>query len=168
MKNISCGNCGQEMSQKAPTCPKCGHPNKKANHLSGGQTLFYLIIGIAVIWWLAGSESGSGASGPAAPDPKQVALAALEMKDIRWAKGGFDSIMMLNATIQNSGTSSVKDIKIKCDHSSNSGTQIDSNTGVVYEVFPAGKSKKIKDFNMGFIHSQATSTTCRITDAVLL
>jgi hypothetical protein len=53
------------MSQKAPTCPQCGHPNKKANHLSGGETLFYLVLVAGVIWWLASDGSGSGT--PKAP-----------------------------------------------------------------------------------------------------
>lgn len=59
MKNIKCSNCGEEISQKAPTCPKCGHPNKTANHLSGGQVILYLGIGIAVIWWLASGGTSS-------------------------------------------------------------------------------------------------------------
>ena len=57
MNNIKCSNCGEEISQKAPACPKCGHPNKTANHLSGGQVLLYLGIGIVVIWWLASGST---------------------------------------------------------------------------------------------------------------
>lgn len=67
MKNIKCSNCGEEISQKAPTCPKCGHPNKAAKNLSGKQVLLYLGIGIGVIWWLASSDTRStGANQPLA------------------------------------------------------------------------------------------------------
>lgn len=79
MKNIKCSNCGQEMSQKAPTCPKCGHPNKKANHLSGGETLMGLGIAIAVIWWLASGDSSSSSE-----NKKQVDLAACKAELQCW------------------------------------------------------------------------------------
>ena len=164
MALIRCKACGAEMSKKAAVCPKCGHPNKEANYLSGGQVLFGLAFGIAVIWWLASGSSGPGS----APDPKRVALQNMELADITWKKDGFGSVMVLSATIKNKGASAVKDVEIDCDHSSNSGTKIDSNSKVVYEIVPAGQSIQVKDFNMGFIHSQAASTNCKITDVVPL
>ena len=164
MALIKCKACGAEMSKKAAACPKCGHPNKEANYLSGGQVFWGFAIGIAVIWWLASGSSGSGS----APDPKRVALQSMELTDITWKKDGFGSVMVMSAAIKNNGASAVKDVEIDCDHSSNSGTKIDSNSKVVYEIVPPGQSIKIKEFNMGFIHSQAASTKCRISDVVPL
>jgi hypothetical protein len=161
MKNISCANCGHEISQKAPLCPKCGHPNKKANHLSGKQTLFYLAVGIAVIWYLASRESGSGHV-----DPKASAIASVELQKLSWHKGGFDNVMLLDVTFLNRGSHPVKDIELKCEHFSNSGTRIDSNSRVIYEVVSPGKSKTVKDFNMGLINTQAASSECKITNLV--
>jgi len=152
------------MSKKATACPKCGHPNKEANYLSGGQVIFGLALGFAVIWWLGSSGSGS----VSAPNPKDAALGGMELADIAWKKDGFGNVMVMSATIRNNGSSPVKDVAIKCDHSSNSGTQIDSNSKVIYEVVAAGQSIKVRDFNMGFVHSQAASTNCKITDVVLL
>lgn len=63
------------MSQKAPTCPQCGHPNKKANHLSGRETLFFLTIGAGVLWWLASDGSESRAL-KAPPEPRYDAFQA--------------------------------------------------------------------------------------------
>ena len=31
MKTIKCESCSNELSPKAATCPKCGHPNKKVD-----------------------------------------------------------------------------------------------------------------------------------------
>ncbi len=59
MKNVKCSNCGEEISQKAPTCPKCGHPNKASKNLSGKQIVLYLVVGIGAIWWLASSDTKS-------------------------------------------------------------------------------------------------------------
>lgn len=164
MALTKCKACGAEMSKKAAACPKCGHPNKEANYLSGSQVFFGLAIATAVIWWLASSDSGSVST----PNPKRVALENMELTDITWKKDGFGSVMVMSATIKNNGASAVKDVEIDCDHSSNSGTKLDSNSGVVYEIVPAGKSVKINDFSMGFIHSQAASTNCKITDVVPL
>jgi hypothetical protein len=33
----------------------------------------------------------------------------------------------------------------------------------LYEIVPLGKTIKFKDFNMGFIPSQASSSSCAIT-----
>lgn len=164
MALIKCKACNSEMSKQASACPKCGHPNKEANYLSGGQVLLGFGIAIAAIWWLASGNSSSVST----PDPKRTALASMELVDVAWKKDGFGSVMVMSATIKNRGAASVKDVEIDCTHSSNSGTKIDSNSEIIYEIVPAGQSIQIKDFSMGFIHSQASSTSCRITDLVPL
>ncbi len=183
MKNIQCSNCSQEISSKAPTCPKCGHPNKVADHVSGWQVLFTLGMCFVVIWWLATSDSTpvSGGSNTAntpdsksvvasnnEPNPKSVAVSNIELKNLRWSKEGFGNVMQLSVTLINKGQRDVKDIELNCEHFSNSGTRIDSNKRIVYEIVPAGKSKTIKEFSMGFIHNQATKTFCHISDLVLM
>jgi hypothetical protein len=60
----------------------------------------------------------------------------------------------------------VKDIEVHCRHDAPSGTTIDSNTRTIYERIDANKSKRIDKFNMGFIHSQAERSGCRITRVV--
>jgi len=106
-------------------------------------------------------------SQPEAPDPKKLALADVEIKNFNWHKGGFDSVMLVDVTFLNKGTRAVKDFELTCQHFSNSDTLIDSNSRVIYEIIPAGKTKTIKNFNMGLIHSQAAKTSCKVTDLVL-
>jgi hypothetical protein len=55
---ITCDSCGNEISPKAVSCPKCGHPNPKAKHLSGSQIFWYLLAAGVIFWWLSGNESG--------------------------------------------------------------------------------------------------------------
>ena len=175
MAIAKCRECGAEVSDQAKTCPKCGvsAPVKKTSLF---VKLIAGVIGIAVVGNIVGALVGgsaprsSGSTHPAAAqlDPKEQALNSVKLEKFDWKKGGFDSIMMLSATIKNEGTRDVKDIEIKCKHASNSGTKIDSNTKVVFEIVKAGKSLRIKDFSMGFIHSQAASTSCEITDLVLI
>lgn len=174
MAIAKCRECGTEVSDQAKTCPKCG-VNTPVKKTSIFVKIIAGLFGIAVLGNVVGalvggsSPQSTGSTQPAAIlDPKEQALNFVKLEKFEWKKGGFDSIMMLTATIKNKGTRDVKDLEIKCKHSSNSGTKIDSNTKVVFEIVKAGKSLRIKDFSMGFIHGQAASTNCQITDLILL
>lgn len=165
MALIKCKECGQKMSQQAERCPACGHPNKVATYVSKKTTFIAFLVLAGFIWAVI---RGGTDSGPTAPSPTDAALAAVTLKDVSWYKDGFDAIMMLDATIDNAGDRAVKDVEIECEHTSPSGTVIDRNTKTIYEIVPAYDSLKLKDFNMGFIHSQVDATACRITDLVAM
>lgn len=70
--------------------------------------------------------------------------------------------MEADFTIRNNGTKAIKDIEIECVHFAPSGTRIDSNKRTIYEVIEPGKTRVFKDFSMGFMHSQADSSNCKI------
>jgi len=132
--------------------------------------LVFVGFGLLAIGSGDGNVSNTSTSRPAPvqpPSEKVVAMAKLSIKKLNWHKGGFDSIMMVDVTFQNFGDKDVKDIELTCDLFSNSGTRIDSNKRVIYEIVPANKTKRARDFNMGFIHNQAASTDCRVTDLVV-
>jgi len=100
-----------------------------------------LFFGIAVAGTAMSAASAGSAPTSNAPTGRQVypqvqAVAALQMTEIGWHKSGFNNIMMLKATVQNSGKRDVKDIKVVCDHSSDSQTKIDSNSATIYGPFP--------------------------------
>ena len=175
MAIAKCRECGTEVSDQAKVCPKCGikAPIRKTSiffkMIAGLFAVAVLGNVIAILVGRSSSQATSLTQPVAAKlDPKKQALNSLKLDKLEWKKGGFDNIMLLAATIKNEGTHDVKDLEISCRHSSNSGTKIDSNTKVVFELVKAGKSLRIKDFSMGFIHSQATSTSCQITDLTLL
>lgn len=96
-------------------------------------------------------------------DPKESAKGLISF-DYKWSKGGFESIMLVDFTFTNRSSYAAKDITVTCTHYAPSGTEIDSNTRTIYELIPANSKKIVKRFNMGFIHSQATSTICKIDD----
>ncbi len=87
--------------------------------------------------------------------------------DFAWSKQGFGNVMEANFTVHNENDFAVKDVEVRCVSSAPSGTVIDSNTRTIYERFEAGKVKRVAKFNMGFINSQATSTSCSIRDLVI-
>jgi len=100
------------------------------------------------------------------PDPKFVALRSAKL-DYNWQKGGFGSVMMIDATVTNPSATAFKDFTIKCTHAGPSGTEIDSNTRTIYDIVPSKSKKRFRQINMGFIHSQAARSSCEITDLVL-
>jgi len=100
--------------------------------------------------------------------PKQVARERLKIAKFDWRKDGFDTIMMADFLVQNDSDYPVKDLEIRCDHYANSGTHIDSNTRTIYDIVKAHSKKRFRNFSMGFIHSQASSSSCKITDFSLV
>lgn len=76
--------------------------------------------------------------------------------------------MTANFKVHNTTDHAFKDFEITCDHSGPSGTVMDHNTRTIYELVPAKSAKSIRNFNMGFINSQATRSSCRITDLVVV
>jgi hypothetical protein len=91
---------------------------------------------------------------------------ALLVKDFNWQAGGFGSVMEITSlTIRNDAPFAIKDFKLHCVHSGNSGTQIDENTRVQFEIVPANSERTFRNINMGFISSQVASSSCEITDA---
>ena len=112
-------------------------------------------------------------SSPPAPDPRQEertrqanAVRSLSLKIGAVSKE--HGVMTATFTIQNSSDYDIKDIAVKCEHTAASGTRIDSNARTIFEVFSARSTKTIRGFNMGFIHTQARSTSCGVEDATVL
>ena len=92
----------------------------------------------------------------------------VKIEEMKWWKDGFGSIMMADFTIKNNLPGPVKDIEVICSHSAPSGTVIDYNTRIIYERIGQGRTKKFKDFNMGFIDDQVVRTGCKVSSVVVL
>ncbi len=82
-----CKECSTEMSPKASACPKCGHPNKEVNHLSGGQVLGGLLIGGIVIWWFASGGFDSQVASDMSKIEAEVAVDAVNQYNIAKRQG---------------------------------------------------------------------------------
>jgi len=95
--------------------------------------------------------------------PREEVLGSVKL-EFNWGTTAGGSIMVANFTIRNPTKYSIKEIEITCRHSAPSGTEIDSNRRTIYESIKANSSRTFKNFNMGFIHDQATRSRCEITD----
>lgn len=98
---------------------------------------------------------------------KNAVKESLSLK-FTWTKEGFGNIMSADFIINNASNLDIKDITISCGHYGNSKTLIDTSTSTIFEIFNKQSTKEIKDFNMGFIHSQVVSSECDINDFTLL
>ena len=97
---------------------------------------------------------------------KQVAVYHTKL-DFTWSKGGFNNVMLADFKIKNDNEFPIKDVTITCNHAARSGTKLGSNTQTIYEVVKAKSTKRINNFNMGFIHSQTGGSRCEVTDLVM-
>ncbi len=191
MPLINCPECGREVSNKAPTCPSCGVPiapqspsspvfvsapaqpeKKNVSCLSAGCLILLVLFLIGLVASECGKFSTGGAissstlSTPPPPSRDDTATQNVELVDFSWKTGGFDNIMLATFVVRNNNDFAVKDITIRCNHSAKSGTEIDSNTKTIYETIDPKKKRTFRDFNMGFIHSQASKSRCQITSVL--
>jgi hypothetical protein len=166
----ACSECKGQISSGAKVCPHCG---KKQSGIGCLGTLIIGFLVIAVISVIFGNNSKSTTSNstsgttPPTVDAKQLALSGTTLT-YHWHKGGFDSVMIADFVIKNNSAYSFKDFEIKCTDYAPSGTIIDSNDRTIFDLIPAHSTKKLPDFNMGFIHSQTAKSSCEITDLTVI
>jgi hypothetical protein len=164
----ACKECGHEISTEATTCPHCGKKNPTGVRTSPialgclGLIGFVIVVGI---FSSSDSPTTSSRSSARTPSPKEQALAQVKL-NFTWSKSEF-GIMTADFTVRNPTQYRIKDLEITCIHSAPSGTRIDENVRKIYEVVSPKSTRHFNDFNMGFIHSQATSSSCSITDLVI-
>jgi hypothetical protein len=166
---IECKKCHKSTRKSSFTCQHCGARKirLKPLHWVGIVLLTLVLIGNLSSPDNPSSSISMPAENVTLSPTKTDIFDKIEL-DFSWSSGRFGSIMMADFTIKNTSKLDIKDIGIRCDHFSKSETKIDSNTREVYEIFKANSQKHFPDFNMGFIHSQANSSSCYIKDFKLV
>lgn len=108
--------------------------------------------------------------------PKHKALIALDgfaqpadhvkLDGFSWEKGGFGVVLVASFHLKNGLPVAVKDIDVTCEVAAASGTVLGSASKTLYQRIPAKGAKRIQDFDVGFINSQAARASCRVTKVV--
>lgn len=160
MAMIICKGCGKEISSNAKVCPECGEPAPKKTSM-----ITWLVL-ILFIFILINSANKSSSFNSEAVEKKQkdIAIDLVEIVEYKRVDTTIDNILEVDFTIKNNYQFKVKDIEITCTHYAKSGTKIDSNKRIIYDIIDARSKKTFNKFNMGFIHSQADETNCKVTD----
>ncbi|MES3020436.1 MAG: hypothetical protein V4857_02510 [Pseudomonadota bacterium] len=146
---ITCSSCGAAVHRNAQVCA-CGVKAKRIRPLwkwlvGGG-------LAIVIINILAPTSTPQPQADPAT----EVTLAY----DWRAKAGGM--VMEADFTIKNETANAIKDVQILCTHFSKSKTRIDSNATTIYQVIAPQENHIARNVNMGFIHTQAVTTSCRV------
>jgi hypothetical protein len=82
-----------------------------------------------------------------------------------WTKGGFDTVAVWSVTIRNlNKAASFADITYSTSYSGESGTILDSKTGVIYDVLKPGQTRTFQ-VKEGFIHGQVSRAGFHLTGA---
>ena len=192
MKKLTqCKSCGAEISKKAKMCPKCGEPAKKKTSL-----MTWLLLVLAGMYFITINTDTATPmddnSTKMTKEEKALYIKRMEEKfkkeqeelkikqkkeyendprnhikfDFYFVKGGFGNVQIATFTINNKSKKDIKDIEVFCSQTSKSGANLGSNKRIIYDIVRAKKTKIIKDFNMGLIHSQTDRSSCRIVSFV--
>lgn len=90
----------------------------------------------------------------------------LTLENVNGVKGGFETILMLSGSIQNSSDVVIKDVEITCDLFGPSGTKVGNVRQTLFEQIPANGSKRFNELSMGFMGSdQVANFNCSIAGA---
>lgn len=153
---IKCKACAKEISKNAKACPSCGEvPPKKTTLTTWFVTVIIGFIALGAIL----PDNTPSSSVP--PLPRLESKTDIEK--LSWRKGGFDNVAVVDFTIKNNNTTPIKDIEVACDAVAASGTALGTVRETIYETIAPQKTKRVRDLNMGFIHTQTKSIGCRIT-----
>ena len=167
--HMPCPKCGATVFKSAKNCPKCGAKLADKKSLFKKIGIGFLVLVALIFIWPSKETKTTSASQTLARQGNNLNAAnkdelfpELVNLDWSWSKEGFGTVMKVNFVVENLNAFDIKDIKVKCESFGSSGTKIDSNERVIYEVFPSKVKKKVRDFNMGLINSQAAKTNCSV------
>ena len=172
-----CRECKREVSTDAKACPHCGKKSPTSRPTSLSIVLVgVLIFSVYTAFNMSGVQSRAdrqSVESAVSPTPsrertdsrRNQALGQIKL-DFTWRKGEFETAMIADFVITNPSPWRVKDLEVTCDHFGPSGTKIDSNVRTIYEVVEPRGTTRVNQFNMGFIRSQATRSSCMVTNLV--
>lgn len=136
--------------------------------MGGCSIIFLVFVGLAALGSLVSTISRRGTADhdnpvavPAPPDPKVTVMA--DTKVASYCYSG--SVLLCDFTVSNNNSDFfIKDIEITCKAFGKSGTEIDSNKRTIYDKVESHSKKRFPRFNMGFVHPQAVSSSCWISN----
>jgi len=127
-----------------------------------------LIIFVATVVIGGVISESAKPNGPAAPpDPLAAYRDSVGLEMVEWHGGGFDNVMIATFRVLNNGARDIRDVKIRCNLSAESGTEVGRTETTVLRIFPAGLRTPVMDLNMGFMNTQATTAKCSIQSFAL-
>lgn len=167
MHPIRCMKCKKELNNTYNICPDCD-VKKLPPVIDIALLIAFLGGALYFLIWIVGLLFHSAPHVPTAAEIEhnkaQMVLESVKLKT-RWGKSGFGNVMMANFTITNGSSASlISDITITCSMTAKSGAGVGLTQNTIYDSVERGKTKTIKNINMGFIDSQASSAYCKITD----
>ncbi|TXH93009.1 MAG: zinc ribbon domain-containing protein [Rheinheimera sp.] len=165
MSLIKCKECGEVISNKAKTCPKCGSPVKNKSIVRSILFWIFIIFVIGTIFNTATDRTQRQVNNEGRKLSKtEEAIKKIELGYIRWERVAFDTAISASFTLKNGNDFNVKDVEISCTLFAMSGTEMGKKEFVIYDLFLANSEQKITNFNVGFVHPQVVEylTKCEV------
>jgi len=108
-------------------------------------------LSILVLW---------SAAALASPDPIEHPERFVRIAAFDWSKAIED--MQANFTLASALPFAVTDVEVVCTHFARSGVEVASARRTIETILPAHGRLEVRDFDMGTIHAQASSSGCRV------
>ena len=96
----------------------------------------------------------------ASPDPIEHPERFVRIAAFDWSKAIED--MQANFTLASALPFAVKQVEVVCTHFARTGVEVASARRTIPTNLPAHGSLEVKDFHMGAIHAQASSSGCQV------
>jgi hypothetical protein len=97
----------------------------------------------------------------APPDPIEHPERFVRIAAFDWSKARIED-MQANFTLASALPFAVKQVEVVCTHFARSGVEVASARRTIETVLPAHGRLEVRDFDMGTIHAQASSSGCRV------
>jgi hypothetical protein len=130
-----------------------------------------LILSLAAIGHIAGpsperlkreeERAASAAQAKAVAAQYVTLLTSMKLVKSEWGKSG-GTVMMISFTVRNDNSDAVKDVGVACEVFGGSGTSLGIRKTVIFELFAPGKSRTVRDQNMGVVNPQAQTARCEV------
>jgi hypothetical protein len=89
----------------------------------------------------------------------------LRLQRFTWTKGGFDSVAIISGRIRNTSSFEMKDVRLECEVTGESGSVLSRDTVTIYKTVAAGGLIYFSDLSLSFINQQSSRLGCDIVDA---
>lgn len=90
----------------------------------------------------------------------------LKITNQSWVKGGFETVGIHNLSIQNNSDVTFKDVIVRIDYFSETGSFLGRNLRTIYKMIPAKQTVNISGLNTGFISNDAKKSSIEIITAI--
>ena len=131
MALIKCKECGNEISKKAKTCPKCGAPVKQGSSFGGLLTLFVVIVILVAVWPDTDSTYSTTSKKSTHTSTSKYTPPAPPLELISWRCETEHGYMFVRGEVKNVSSKSLDNVTVVGEFRTADGTLVKSDSALI-------------------------------------